>query len=1139
MKPLPLPYRVPLEGTVLIEASAGTGKTYTLERLITRHILWHGRTIDEVLAVTFTNAAATDIKLRLHRFLKRCLDHDVLDSDQDIEFLFSGCPEQVGEARLRQRLSDALADFDHAAVFTIHGFCQRLMQDYAIELAQPIPLPALLEDETALRLQVCEEFWRHCGQNPEFADCLDVALGSPSHLVKQLADLLSTAELKPDRPVLAKPSLQTAFERLLACYQSQKKTAFEALESALRQEALNKNDFKSITDIESRFAELDAFLMQPDFSVLPRFKKLSFSGIRELKNKTKPDNPLFHQLDDWHAVVDDFEDYQRNCRIYLFHELRAFARRRLTVLKSERNVIGFDDIIETVYRALESDTNGSLAHKIRIAYPVALVDEFQDTDERQWRIFELIYRSGSPASLTLIGDPKQAIYGFRGGDIHTYLKVQALAGHRETLAYNFRSNQALLDGIESVFLARHTHPFPESGIPFVKVTAGHIGESLHRDDGEIPALAFFGPDFQKQSGITEARIDCARHCADAISDLLNQAQSGKISIKHADADRPLTAGDIAVLVSKHHEAELIVKQLQQCGVAAVCVRRESLFDCYEALDILQILHAIEHSSSRMALTSAENGRLLRAAMEDGGYCLDWASMAQRLEEVGPLGALADMLHSAAKRLLSSVDGERQLSNYSQVLEQLQMGFGQSIGPGHYLHWLGRQITLANETNADELVRPKLDSSKTRVRVMTLHQSKGLEFGFVFMPFTAIRSSHKSAFTRFYDGKQRCLHLDPAHADPETRLRIEAEQASEDLRLLYVGMTRAKFGLRCGWGWVKELEMSSLGYLLLPKTPVDGQSCSDAVSRFCHSHETQYTELHRDKGIYKAPLKVAAFKTIPISWQINSFSSLHRSQETLSFKPADDEVSAVSTGLKSPFKGADFGNALHRVLEHYQPANWPEGVPGTSAMSLCHDALIHYGYSPELAMQGASLLATLASNTLLALLPEGVRLLDLPMTDQRQELEFHLKLNHVDGLDVLDLLHLHGYCIGRDRFGFTQRLNGLLNGRIDLLYRHQDKLHILDYKSNSLADYDPDSLRQSIADHEYDLQYLLYTVAVHRWLRFSRPEYAYARHFGGIRYLYVRGLDGMRPGRGVFSDMPAESLINALDRCFSEQADAHG
>lgn len=1140
MRPLPLSYRVPLDGTVLIEASAGTGKTHTLERLIARHVLWHGTAIDEVLAVTFTNAAAADIRLRLHGFLKRCFIYDGCSADGDIEFLFSGRPADVTEAQLRQRLSAALADFDCAAVFTIHGFCQRLMQDYALDMAQPIPAPALLEDETALRLQVCEEFWRRCGQNPELADNLDAVLGSPSHMVKQLADLLSTAELKPDKPVLLKPPLEESFVRLNACFQSQKLSAFAALESALSQDALYKNDFNSIADIENRFAELEAFLSQADLSIPQRFKKLSFSGIRQKKNKAGPENPLFHQLEDWHAVIDAFEQYQRDCRIFLYHELRRFARIRLAELKRERNVIGFDDIIETVHLALESDAGGWLAEKIRGAFPVALVDEFQDTDERQWRIFELVYRGTSPASLILIGDPKQAIYGFRGGDIHTYLKVQELAGHKETLEQNFRSSQPLLNGIESVFLAQHAHPFPEPGIPFIKVTSGRAGGILRLGENEVPALAFFGPGFQQEYSVTEARLVCAQQCADAIAELLNQAAAGNAVIQYTDAERALIAGDIAVLVSKHNEAELIVNQLQQRGVPAVCVRRESLFGCHEALDILQILHAIEHPSSQMALTSACNGRLLRAALESDGFKLDWPLMAQRLSEMGPLGAFTDMLHSAAKPLLSVPDGERQMANYHHVLEQMQTGFCPLQGPGHYLNWLGRQITLSNETGTDGLVRPKLESSKPRVRVMTLHQSKGLEFGMVFLPFSAVRSRHKSEFARYYDGKQRCLHLDPNHVDGEVQRLIVAEQASENLRLLYVGMTRAKFGLRCGWGWIKELGESSLGYLLLPETTADSQMCSDAMSDFKHCFESEYTELIGAKDDNAALLKLAAFESSPVSWHISSFSSLHRSQQdALSFKPADDEISAFSIGSKSPFKGADFGNALHQVLEQCQQSDWPAGRPGAAALSLCRSALINYGYSPELALQGAPLIAELASSTLLAQLPEGIRLLEMPVTDKRRELEFHFKLDQAQGTKLLGLLHRHGYCRNRERLGFNQPLNGLLNGKIDLLYRHQDKLYILDYKSNSLPDYGPDSLKQSITDNEYDLQYLLYSVAVHRWLRFSRPDYAYARHFGGVRYLYARGLDARHPGLGVYSDTPDESLVTALDRCFSEQAIAHG
>ncbi len=1134
----PLPYRVPLAGTVLIEASAGTGKTHTLERLMARHILWHGLAIADVLAVTFTNAAAADIKLRLHRFLTRCFEYDG-GADDDIEHLFAGKPDNVDEADLRTRLETALADFDRAAVYTIHGFCQRLMQDFALDMAQPIPSPVLLEDESALRLQVCEEFWRRYGQDPQFTDMLDAVLGSPSHLVKQLADLLSTAELKPDKPVLLKPSLKTAFERLSDCFQSQKPSAFAALESALSQDALHKGDFKSIADIETRFNELETFLVQADLSLPRRFQKLCFSGLREKKNKVKPDNPLFHQLEDWHATVDAFEQYQADCRIFLFHELRQFARNRLAELKRGRNVIGFDDIIETVHLALENDADGRLAEKIRDAYPAALVDEFQDTDDRQWRIFERLYRGAVPASLILIGDPKQAIYGFRGGDIHTYLKVQALAEHRESLAFNYRSNQFLLDGIESVFLARHAHPFPEPGIPFVQVTAGRAGETLQLDGERAPALAFFGPGCRQEMGVTETRIACARQCADAIADLLNRGQSGSATVTHADGSRTLVADDIAVLVSKHQEAQLMRSQLQRRGVAAVCVRRDSLFDSYEAMDILQILHALEHPASHTAVISARNGRLLRAAGQNHDGGTDWPLLTQKLAVQGPMAAFTELLDAAGSALLAFPEGERQMASYCQVLEQMQMRFSLGHGPGYYLNWLARQISMPDNADAEAPVRPNLESSRPRVRIMTLHQSKGLEFGMVFLPFSAISSSPTSRFARFFNGSKRCLHLDFKNADAETRARIDAEQASENLRLLYVGMTRAKFALRCGWGRLKRIDESALGYLLLPENGADGNPCAQALAGFSHDFATTYTECWSDPVPMTARPALAAFRSTPVPWQISSFSGLHRSLDTASFKPADDETPIRLLADKSPFVGADFGNALHQVLEHARPEEWPFGLPGDAATAQCRAALVDYGYSPELALQGAPLIAALASNTLLAELPENLRLIDIASADKRHELEFHFRLDYAESTKVLGFLHRHGYCRDRQRLGFNQQLNGLLNGKIDLLYRHQDKLYILDYKSNSLPDYGPDALQQSITDNEYDLQYLLYAVAVHRWLRFSRPDYAYARHFGGIRYLYARGLDAMHPGRGVFSDLPAENLIIALDRCFSEAGELHG
>lgn len=1133
MSALPLPYRVPLDGTVLIEASAGTGKTHTLERLIARHLLWNGHAIDSILAVTFTRAAAADIKLRLHAFLMRCRDYDGVTADGDIEFLFRGRPAEVGEAQLRARLSEALADFDRATVYTIHGFCQHLLQDHALECGQTLPAPALLEDETALRLQVCEEFWRRCGQDPEFSDMLDALFGSPQRLAGQLPELLSAAALKPDRPVLAKPDSATAFAALQSAYRRDGAGALPVLLAAINDGTLNKRSHKADA-IEKSFADLERFLATEGLSRMPDTAGLCSASLTVNKAKPVPEHPFLDALVPWNRFMEAMAAYRGDCKIFLYHALRDYARTRLSELKSQAGAIGFDDIIDAVHRALAGDSGEALARKIRKACPVALVDEFQDTDERQWRIFECIYRNAAPASLILIGDPKQAIYGFRGGDIHTYLKVQALADHRETLDRNYRSNQALLDGIAAVFQARNAQPFPEPGIAFSPIMAGHAGQTLFVDQQPVPAVAFFGPGCDRLATIGEARLVCAQQCADSIAELLNRSRLGNAVLRSGERHEAVLATDIAVLVSRHSEAALIQNQLQQRGVPAVCVSRENLFEAHEALDILQVLQAIEHPSSDHALATACSGLLVRCAISDTVDRPDWQVLAQRLIDQGPLSAFGSLLDSAQRALLARPDGERRLGNYLHVLERMQSEFKPLQGARHYLDWIGRQISMAHGIGTENSSRPRLESSKPRVRIMTLHQSKGLEFGMVFLPFTAIRPSGKSPFARYFQDGQRCLHLDPGRCDAAVKARIIAEQASENLRLLYVGMTRAKFGLRCAWGAVKELVKTPLGQLLLAEDAVDGAGCADALRGFSYSTDRQRVDALPAAPAAPATAPIPAFSALPAAWQITSFSGLHRGRENALLRPVADESAGLPTPAASLFKGADFGNALHLVLEHARVSEWPDGQAGEPALRQCRQALLAFGYSADLAVQGAPFLAMLAGNALLAPLPEGIRLLDLPVAETRHELEFHLKLAHADASEILAALQRRGYCRQRTGFGFNQVLNGLLTGKIDLLYRHAGKVHIVDYKSNTLPDYAPETLRQSVQEQEYDLQYLLYTVAVHRWLALRVADYAYGRHFGGIRYLYARGIDPAVPGSGLFIDLPEEGLIHELDRCFSPE-----
>lgn len=1123
MSELPLAYRMPLSGTTLIEASAGTGKTYTLVRLMARHLLWHGHAIEQVLAVTFTNAAATELKQRLRGFLQQVATwFEQPVEEGDIRHLFEQRPADISAAEFNARLQLALAGIDRAAVYTIHGFCQALLQRHALAFKQSIPAPALLENERALALQVCEEFWREQSLDAQNAALLNREFKTPEQMAGKLAELLSENELMP--PALQEgvtPDGQAALAALQTSFTEHHQSALQNMLQAFAEQALYANSFKSEAAIYESFEQLAHFLRAPQLIEPPQFRLIAFSQIKEKKNKTKPDNPLLHALDDWNAFVDVLTEHQRQNIIALYHALKAFARLRLAALKQEQNVIGFDDIIGAVHAVLDSRPT-ALCTEIRRSWPVALVDEFQDTDQRQWRIFESLYHQAEPHSLILIGDPKQAIYGFRGGDIHTYMTVQALAGQRESLRDNFRSSQALLDGIHAVFTQKQARPFMHEAIEFSTVCAGRQGPQLFCDAQVQPALHLLelhAAADGKALSVDVARQQAADVCADAIAELLHRARAGLARVHETDGERALQVHDIVVLVHRNKDARLMQSALQSRRVDSVCVQRTPVFASYAALDVLALLQYIQTPNTRRAEQTACNGLLWRAALCGLGI-LDPIALQIRLQQLGPLAALSPLLMAAQAVLALEPDGERHLADYAQVLELLQAQFKPNAEIGHCRDWLAQSIEQAANNSPLAAELPYLASSHARIRIMTIHQSKGLEFGYVFMPFTAIRQPLKKGFARYVDDGKRCLHIKHNQADDDTKALIECEHRSESLRLLYVGFTRARFGLCFSAGAVKDFDKSALGSLL-------SDAAAAALPRIMPSTQSRM--------LGKPPAPVP-FPAIPVpaarqaSWQISSFSGWHKAVEADYVHAADDEmqIPAIAADF-NPFKGAAFGNAMHAVLETAEAAHWQQR--SSVALAQCTQALLQFGYTASLADTGAVQLAALVEACLHATLPESCTLLALADRDKRHELEFHLRLKQADSTQVLALLQHYGYCLNRTRLGFGERLNGLLTGKIDLLYRVNGRIYILDYKSNTLPDYAPESLQSSIRDNEYDLQYLLYGVAVHRWLRQQRRDYQYAQHFGGVRYLYARGIDITQAQSGLFCDLPDAGLIHALDACF--------
>ncbi|WP_267124884.1 UvrD-helicase domain-containing protein, partial [Xanthomonas sacchari] len=539
------PYlQLPLHGVRLIEASAGTGKTFTLATLFTRLVVERGLRLGQILAVTFTEAATQELRRRIRERLALAASL-VPDAAPDLVGAalvpFSGLaatdlatdpsqptpqqdPPDVALTRailaahlaastetpaaLRRRLQQAAEDIDLAAIFTIHGFCARVLREHALESGQSFAAPQLLTDDRELLRDVAADLWRQRAADPAMAEDL-VALwpGGPDGMATDLRELVRHPTLLPAAPVFSAEDgavLQQAAQRagvaLAEAFRTHGTACFEAIAAAMDAGVLSKVSYKPDW-LTALWHWLDAFAAAPtaDAPPHPKLVKLTAAELAAGTNKKHaertPASPLGHAIDGYLAALAQLAQWRTQRRICLLHALRADAGERLAYLKRQRRVQTYDDLVEGVARALEGPLGAALAQRLRAQYAVALVDEFQDTDDRQWTIFRKVFAPATadanvvqddaaiapslstaddtPPLLALIGDPKQAIYGFRGGDVRTYLAAATDAERAPPLAHNFRSRPALLAAIDALYAqAGYADAFLTDGIAFHPVQPG-------------------------------------------------------------------------------------------------------------------------------------------------------------------------------------------------------------------------------------------------------------------------------------------------------------------------------------------------------------------------------------------------------------------------------------------------------------------------------------------------------------------------------------------------------------------------------------------------------------------------------------------------------------------------------------------
>lgn len=1255
---------VPLAGLQLLEASAGTGKTFALVGLVLRALLERGLALGEVLVVTFTEAATAELRRRLRERL--ALARDLLpggplaapaDGDDGAvratRALVDTALAALGEAEARRRIEAARLALDQAPVFTLHGFCARALSEHALAAGRAGEAPAMVPDARALRREVAEALWRAHNAEPARMRLLLELWRSPEALAADLPRLLESP-LEPADPGPVEVPAPRADAALAEAWRAHADEAFALLHEAERAGHLNGRRFKA--DKLALHAEaMRRWLARgegaPMLEQLPWYAQDALVAQGTKGKAEAPRHPLFAAVQAWVEATADERAARSRARLGLLHALARDAAARLAALKRARGQHDYDDLIKGVHDALEAEAEAGgprpFAAALRAQYALALVDEFQDTDPRQWTILRRLFldpadadaaadaAARGPRALVLVGDPKQAIYRFRGGDVHTYLAARdaarAAGGNAalHALDANFRSRPVALRAVAAVFgLGGADRAFASEGIAFTPVRPG----GARRDDevlqGGAPAPGLWlhrlpAAPSGRALGLEDARTEAARACAAAVRALLE-------GVTVSPAPRP---GQVAVLVEKHADAARIRRALEAQGLPCVSAGRTSLFATPEAADLLRVLRALLDPADAPRLRAAlatpllgEDAAALAALEGDDDALRGWLERVQgwreRWERHGVLALVEALAARAAPRLLAQTDGERVLGNHLQLGEWLQeagagLGSG-ALGAAGLADLLGRRIHDADE--ADEAQQLRLESDAERIQILTLHRSKGLEYDWVFLPFLAC-GGHAggrrglAAVPARREGR-RVLALAEANPGFEAAEAAEAADAlAERLRLAYVGLTRARLGAWLALGPVDKLERTALGWLLLRGTDPDAAAAPDparleaGIATLLARADGAIAEApppRAQAGRWRAPPAPAVpaarvpARVLSRDWWVYSFTALaHEAAGRLepeggagaadeARRAGDEPVAAaaaqarpglaetgVGVGAAAPalvadapgadartsadplrrFAGARFGNALHDALEHADMEHWrgpadaldddgPAWTPGhplalpDAARARLEQALRREGYADaaDLAL-GVPLLARLVHATLHARMPEGARLVALPEADKRHEMEFHLHLQPLRTDALLALLQAHGLVRERAAFGARQRIEGLMTGRIDLLYRHQGRYFVLDYKSNRLPDYGADALEAAVRDSEYDLQYALYTLALHRTLRFRLGDaYDYDRHIGGVRYLFCRGLapdpaapDG--PWRGVHADRLPRALVEGLDALF--------
>jgi len=1200
---------IPLTGRHLIEASAGTGKTYNITRIYLRLLLERELKVEEILLMTFTKDATQELRGRIDAFIREALNNWQALCVEDK--YFQAINERVSSDKIEFLLKRALLFLDEAAIFTIHGFCQRALTQHAF--ASGLPFNANMStNSNELILQATQDWYRQLAKQKsddfslisEFWSTPDAFIASFAKAITHTSEILvvDAQDIVVKFVQLAKQANSDLLDNasLLAEGLVSHKKADE--QEKRTGELIKLQDWLAkvadCQDEQSLLAEIKQ--PYPDYLLNGNRHPKAFKA--QLAQVLSAAKEIKEQVKKLPTIINKANAYQLVRKA--IYQIRAQVKQS----KIQLNTLDFNDLINTLADCLQSTSQveeNRLAKTLLAQYPVALVDEFQDTDPQQFAILQGIYYQAEPTfsstALYLIGDPKQAIYGFRGGDIFAYLNARSDCDHHWLMDTNWRSSPLMIAGYNQVFLgheqdsaevkkagSKHSSVFGY-GIEYQGVLAGKsTSQSILSDNKKALQFIHFSGEDESEKVKQSARPIMASWCANEIVTLLNQ--SG------AQEQPKVKPQDIAILVRDGREASDIKAALLNANLASVYLAdRANLFHSEQAMQLVQLLQGILNpEDERIYLRALVCGllgfnaqALYKLQCDELAYQhlkFEFFNYREQWQRQGFITMAMTLMHQHFD--FTSADSlnnkDRILTNVLHLFEVLQSASQRFLQPQELLAWFEQQCNEEHGGSVSELeAEQRLESDGDLIRIVTQHGAKGLEYPIVFIPFATrhkdpLKFGNKSVSYLEYHNEQGqlCLSLD---GDDHAKKAMADEAYAESIRLLYVAITRAE--QRCyilstafdkyslsplgkTLQWQAEQNISQHLQQLADKAP---QSISQETVAF-DDINSDNSDIFKPLDEHQSELEVSKFVgSIERDWWLSSFSALSRnlrhggvSTPDRDFVELLDSHSSLNSAKNEKnslrfqlAKGAHSGNLLHDILEKcnfktiedaenniIESIKWPLVKYGDLATGFSVDDLATW--IDEIV---ATPLACTSNHQ------QSFCLSNINMQNTLRESEFYFPMAQADIASLGKLLTDHrninslsstcdnNKTINKVRLPSYQSLKGMMHGFIDLVFEYNGKYYVCDYKSSHLGDafcdYSYEAMKGNIEKNYYDLQYLIYCLALHRYLKQKVADYDPSEHFGGIYYLYLRGMtnNDSHKGAGVYHRQICLDLLSQLDKLF--------